>query len=137
MKIFAYNPATGELISTDTVADWMGSTNVPPPDFDQVAAGCFWRGDHWDVVPAQPATPPVPQSVTRFQALAALDGARLLDDIEAYMQLESTPRIIRLAWENALSFERNSPALLYLAQVFELSEAQLDALFIAAAAIAA
>lgn len=48
MKTYAYSPATGELIRTDNVADWMGTTEVPPPDFDPVTTGCFWRGDHWE-----------------------------------------------------------------------------------------
>lgn len=54
MTIYAYNPATGELIRTDNVADWMGTTEVPPPDFDPVTAGCFWRDDHWEVEDAKP-----------------------------------------------------------------------------------
>lgn len=58
MTIYAYNPATGELIRTDNVADWMGTTEVPPPDFDPVATGCFWRGGHWEIVVADPAPAP-------------------------------------------------------------------------------
>lgn len=85
-----------------------------------------WR-TRWRLVPA-----PVPRSVTRFQALAALDGARLLDDIEAWIARPDTPRIVRLAWQNAQSFERSSPALHHIATVFGLTDEQLDQLFIAA-----
>lgn len=70
MTIYAYSPDTGELIRTDTVADWMGTTEVPPPDFNPVTAGCFWRGDQWELEAA--AAPEVPTitvfSVREFRA---------------------------------------------------------------------
>ncbi len=88
--------------------------------------GGEWR-TRWRLVPA-----PVPRSVTRLQALAALDGAQLLDDIEAWVAQPDTPRIVRLAWQNAQSFERDSPTLRYIATVFALTDEQLDRLFVAA-----
>lgn len=50
---YAYSPDTGEIIRTETPVDWMGTTMVAPPEFDPAAAGCFWRGDHWEIVPAE------------------------------------------------------------------------------------
>lgn len=53
MSIYAYSPDTGELIRTETPADWMGKTEVSPPEFNPATAGCFWRGDRWEVVLAE------------------------------------------------------------------------------------
>ena len=53
MPKYAYSPATGELIRTEAPAYWMGLTETVPPEFDPQAAGCFWRGDHWEIVPAE------------------------------------------------------------------------------------
>jgi hypothetical protein len=52
MSQYAYSPDTGELIRSEIRADWMGATDVAPPDFDPATAGCFWRGDQWEIVNA-------------------------------------------------------------------------------------
>lgn len=80
---------------------------------------------------------PVPQVVTRFQALAALHLAGHLPAVQAIMAAPETPVIAKLAWENALSFERSSPTLSSLAAALGLSDADLDALFVTAASIEA
>ena len=56
MKKYAYSPDTGEIIHTETPAAWMGMTDVAPPVFDQATAGCFWRGDRWEIVQSQPTS---------------------------------------------------------------------------------
>lgn len=80
---------------------------------------------------------PVPQTVTRFQALAALHLAGYLPAVEAIMAAPETPILAKLAWDNALSFERSSPTLASLAAVLGLTSQDLDDLFTAAAGIAA
>lgn len=50
-----YSPHTFEHIQTDNPADWMGATDVDVPEYDSKAQGCFWRGDHWEVVPGGPS----------------------------------------------------------------------------------
>ncbi len=83
----------------------------------------------------QPA--PVPQTVTRFQALAALHLAGHLPAVEAIMAAPETPTLEKLAWANALSFERTSPTLASLAGAIGLTSQDLDALFTTAAGVAA
>lgn len=78
----------------------------------------------------------VPQVVTRFQALAALDDAGLTTTIETYMANTATLRT-RRAWQEAQTFERNSATVLSLAALLGLTSNQLDALFIAAKDITA
>lgn len=86
---------------------------------------------------APPPGPVIPQSVTAFQAKAALLQADLLDDVEALMADVDTPRIVKLAWSEALTFERQSPTVLTLATALGLSAAELDTLFVAASEITA
>ena len=93
-----------------------------------------------------PDTEPAPETldewraravVSRFQAKAALDGAGLLDTIEAVMAHPETPRLTRLAWADAQEFRRLSPTVESMAAVLSLSAQQLDDLFRTAATIEA
>lgn len=79
----------------------------------------------------------VPQSVTRFQALAALHLAGHLPAVQAIIAAPETPILAKLAWDNALSFERTSPTLLMLAGAIGMTDADLDALFTEAAGLSA
>lgn len=83
----------------------------------------------------QQAAVVVPQSITRLQAKLALSGAGLLATIEAMMAGLEAENVQRLAWENALQFERDSEMVNGMASVLGISQDQLDALFIAASAI--
>lgn len=79
----------------------------------------------------------VPQIVSRFQARAALLLAGLLDDVEALMAAPETPALAKLAWADAMEFERQSPTIAALAGAVGLTEHDIDALFITAAGIKA
>ena len=77
----------------------------------------------------------IPQSVSRFQARAALHLAGLLETVEALMTHADTPVLARLAWQDAQEFKRASPTVLAMAAALGLSEGQIDDLFIQAAQI--
>lgn len=85
----------------------------------------------------------VPQSVTRFQARAALlstpslhEGfSNMLEEVEAFMASGQVDPLARLAWTDAQEFKRQSPTILALAPLLDLSDDDLDHLFIAAAGI--
>lgn len=118
-----------------------GAIDVTPPNVPQGKVA-LRQGSSWVfVTPQEPETPPpidgVPQSVTRFQALAALHLAGHLPAVEAIMAAPETDMMAKLAWANALSFERSSPLLASLAAVLGMTDADLDALFTAASGIAA
>ncbi len=49
-----YSPHTAEHIRTASPAAWMARAGTPAPDYDSQAASAFWRGDHWEIVDAQP-----------------------------------------------------------------------------------
>ena len=81
--------------------------------------------------------PRIPQKVTAFQAKAALLHADYLDNVEAMMAAPETPRIVKLAWAEALHFERNSPTVAAMAAALGLTDAEIDALFSFAAEVQA
>lgn len=82
-------------------------------------------------------TRPVPNEVTRFQALAALMQAGLLSDIEAYMSSPEADSFTQLAWKEASTFSRSSPLVTSIGGLFSLTEAQIDDLFVFASTITA
>lgn len=101
-----------------------------------------WTGHAWIEMPyAHRATPgpvePVPEAVTRFQARAALHLAGHLAAIEAIMADPQTDMLARLAWQDALQFERDSPTVAAMSAALGLTPAQVDALFRTAAGILA
>lgn len=77
----------------------------------------------------------VPLVVSRFQARAALHLAGLLPSVEA--AVAQADDLTKLAWNDAIEFRRTSPALLGLASALNLTEQQLDDLFVTAAQIEA
>lgn len=81
------------------------------------------------------ASDPVPPSVSRFQAQAALYQAGLLDDVEALMMNPATDPIARLAWVNAQEFKLTSPTIEAVRPALGLTVEQLYDMFRFAATI--
>jgi hypothetical protein len=78
---------------------------------------------------------PVPFSVSRFQAMAALSNSGLLQ--QAQSAATAAGGLTLLAWNNAEIFERSSPSIAALAAQLGLTSDQVDQLFITAAKISA
>jgi hypothetical protein len=96
-------------------------------------------------LPDPPPPPaPVPQLVSRFQARAAMlatpatseDFPNLLAQIDAAVAA-SDNAFIRLAWAEAVEWNRASPTVNAIAGALGVTDAQLDDLFRAAARIEA
>jgi hypothetical protein len=87
--------------------------------------------------PYIPPPPPIPATVTRFQALATLAAGGYLDTVHAYIDTLPRSNITRLAFENAGDWERTSPTVNALAAMLGLTDAQVDDLFIAADQVSA
>lgn len=118
------------------------SINVPHVgtvelDGEQPNSGEYPEYLHEYVPPPPPPGPVVPQSISPFQARAALLGAGLLDAVEAVIADPATPVMMKLAWNTAQEFRRSSPTIAAMASVLGMSSEQLDSLFIAAAEIEA
>ena len=90
------------------------------------------------VIDAYVAPPPaVPQTVTRFQALATLATKGYLPTIRTYISTLDQDSITRLAFENATDWDRSSTTLSELATMLGLNSAQVDELFIEASQVEA
>ena len=117
----------------DGVTAWHpgdGLTVVPDPGAQAQVGGVYANG----VFGSAPApAPEVPDSVTRFQAFAALMQAGRLTQVQTYMQ--TAPALTQLAWNEAVTFERGSNLLESLGTQLGMTSAQIDALFIAASQI--
>lgn len=137
MRDYYYSPYTGELIHTDSPADWMGRTQLAPPAHDPAIESAVFRDGAWVLVCPEPEPVLVPRAVTRFQARAALHLAGLLPQVEALMTHPDTPMLARLAWADALEFRRESETVAAMSAALGLSGEQIDALFVAAAGIEA
>jgi hypothetical protein len=74
-----------------------------------------------------------PAVVTNYQARVALMGAGLFDAVDAHVKGAGGPAL--QAWEYANNFYRDGALIAGLAPVFGLSASDVDALFVAAAAI--
>lgn len=128
------------IIEWDGVADaeegsWAppeGTTAVPNDEAQigwSYAAGVF--------TPPPPPAPIVPAEVSPRQLQLALLGAGLLDQIEACVESDRIPRAARISWKAAIVYRRDDPMLNEMAEHLTppMSAEQIDALFVAAAAI--
>jgi hypothetical protein len=79
----------------------------------------------------------IPQAVTMRQARLALLGAGKLTAVEAAIEAMSEPAKTqaRIVWEYSGEVQRQNGLVSQLAPALGLTEAEIDALFVAAAAI--
>lgn len=91
-------------------------------------------------VPQAPAaTPPpdlpspVPMSVTRYRALAAMHMAGIIGDVETI--IADMHPLTQLAWQAAATFRRDSPLLKSVSLQLGMTDAEVDALFVMAASL--
>ena len=104
------------------------------PVGDPIPVGGEVIGQTIDPDALTPPVAPVPASVTRFQARAALamivrDGVNLFEAIENFMVSLPVTDVRRRAWEDARDFERGSWMLSHMSLAFGLSDVDLDDLF--------
>ena len=117
--VYGWIPFTADQNDTEPLG--RAVFNAANPVADEAAADTAQAND------------PVPPSVSRFQALAALMDAGLLADVG--MALADAGPLAQLAWAEASEFRRNSPMILTMADGLGLTDDDVDALFRAAAQI--
>ena len=121
---------------------------TPMPEHDQYAEKAVEvtpvkTGDEWvqawvvEPLTAAERKERLPRIITPRQARLALLGAGLLDTVEgAFAQLPEPQRTAAsIEWEYATAIERHSPLVSQFGPMLGLTEAQIDALFIAGAAL--
>lgn len=77
----------------------------------------------------------VPAQVSPYQARIALLQAGLLSTVETLMSDPGTPAAAKIAWEYATVWERNSAFISTLGPSLNLTEGQIDDLFVAASQV--
>jgi len=129
------------LIESGHVANVVEQDDEPQIGGQWVAcgdAGPGWTYDGSDFAP--PPAPPAPAFVpvvSMRQARLALHGASLLTAVEAAINAMAEPAKTqaRIEWDFATEVRRDWPLLVTLAGQLGLSDAEVDALFAAAAAL--
>lgn len=124
--------ATPEIIARDD--GWFIPADHANTDYQQYLA---WLAEGNTPEPYVAPPPPIPQTVTRFQALATLSAAGHLPAIRTYIATLDQDNITRLAWEAAADWERTSPTLAALATMLGLTDTEVDDLFVAASQVSA
>lgn len=107
--------------------------NPPQPNTygvpDEVQVGWVKVGDGFVAPP--PVSPSVPVSVSKAQFRLALLAEGLLDDVEAFVMAANDPALT-INWRDRSDFERHHPLVVATATALGKTEAELDALFVAA-----
>lgn len=96
-----------------SIADWIAEGNTPEPYV------------------APPAAPI--RVITMRQARLALNAANLLTTVNAAVAASSEQ--VKIEWEYAQELKRDWPTLIAMVEALELSEADIDALFLAASTL--
>lgn len=107
-----------------------GAIEVPSAPGD---ARQMWSGSEWVAIPAV-----VSQDVAMWQARDILIEDDLLDDVYAYFETIGDPKEKRKAiskFETSSRVYRNDPLVLYVIPLMGKSEADIDQMFIRAAAL--
>lgn len=104
------------------------------PVGDPIPVGGDVIGQTIDPDALTPPETPVPASVTRFQARAALamtvrGGVNLFEAIDGFMTTLPVTDVRRRAWDDAQDFERDSPTVAAISLLFSMTDTEVDDLF--------
>jgi len=134
--LYAYIRDDAVVHISGTAEEPMDHLQAVIPCDAAVVRGMRWDGTHFvQEALSQPSS--VPKTVTRFQARAAMHLAGVLESVQTLMQSPETPALARLAWADALEFERDSPTVQAMGEMLGWSSSEIDDLFIAASKIRA
>lgn len=121
----------GKLIavSSDITELWPNGNEVLAST-DNLEVGDYWDGNQI----TKEIIPEIPFTVTAYQAKMALQKANLYNTVDA-MIINSANNELKIAWAEATYFDRNSRFILEMQPVLQLSDTDIDNLFIEAANI--
>lgn len=126
-------------IGDDFVISADGTVTIIPM---RPSAAYDWDGAEWVLNNAKQAEldaaarkAAVPHVVTMRQAKLALLQAGMLDEVDAAIAAEATPKSIKIEWEYASEVQRDWVNTLGLATRLGMTDEQLDDLFVLAASL--
>jgi len=110
----AFIPFDGGNMDYQAYLEWLNAGNQPEPYV--------------------PPPPQIPTQVTAYQAKMALLNANLYQTVESLV-ISSQDQALKIAWNNANMFDRQSPFITSIGNELNLSNDQIDDLFISASKI--
>lgn len=130
--MYRINSFNGYIICED------GSKIIPPYDDPKYLEYASWVGEGNQPEEFYLKTEDdVPQSVSRFQARAALYQAGLFEIVDGMMNGQSADMMHKLAWNDAQEFYRSSALVQGMTLALNLTSEQVDDLFRSASKIIA
>lgn len=115
----------GKLVRAKRLATPSGTYDA---ESDEAPSG--WYRIESDTEVDETSLSGVPSTISRLRALLELDAAGHLEKVEAAVnQIGGTTKI---AYDNAIEFDRNSEFILQMGQLLGMSDEDIDNLFIAA-----
>jgi len=111
------------------------------PSYDVQTEKPVWNVDQWSIIPMTEdelqakARENVPAGVTPRQLRLALYYAGKLEQIEAFIASGDAPAPAKISWEYATEFLRSDPMLAQFGAMLHMTDADIDAVFVAAAKI--
>lgn len=137
VQVYSTSDGTALTLTDVDVSVPDGYTLLPRP-----TPAHDWSGSKWVLnktkqteLDAAARKAAVPQVVTMRQAKLALLQAGLLDEVDAAIAAETTPKAIKIEWEYASEVQRDWVNTLGLAAMLGLTDEQLDNLFVLAASL--
>ena len=125
---------TYKLTPSPSITRLADGASIPAdPANTDYAAYLQWLSEGNVPTPADPIVIPVPTTISMAQAQLALLAAGHLDAVED--AVEMMPRESQIIWRKAGTVVRGNPLVVQLAGLLGLSDADVDALFIAGAAL--
>jgi hypothetical protein len=125
---------SGKVVAVTQASGPIDSPNmVSIAEFDRTLIGATYASGVFTRV----VVSPVPQSVTMRQARLALLGAGKLAEVDTAIAALSEPTrtAAQIEWEYSNEVQRSNGIVSQLGPALGLTEAQIDALFVAAAAL--
>lgn len=122
-----------QIIPKHVIDGWQVVDAALPDGF--TCGGYTWNGAGVDAKPVPAPAVTVPQTVTMRQARLALLGAGKLAAVDAAIASLPSPQreAAQIEWDYSSAVDRNRNFVAMIAPALGLDEAQIDALFIAAA----
>lgn len=123
-----------QLTATTVIVRTADGAHIPndPANRDWIAYQAWLAAGNTPDPYVAPPTP-IPQSVSRMQAMVALSRAGLLAPVQSFVAAQDAET--QLIWSSAPDFSRGSVLLARAAAALGLTADQVDALFVTAAAI--
>lgn len=130
---------TERVLSVDDIEVPVGYTSLKPEsaayDYDSQAVQWVLNKDKQAELDAAARKAAVPHVVTMRQAKLALLQAGLLDEVDAAIAAEPTPKAIKIEWEYASEVRRDWVNTLGFAAMLGMTDELLDDLFVLAAGL--